>query len=1065
MAIGAGTSNQVLTSQGSSAPIWATAPVPAGTLTNAAAFQPATTILSNITHAPLTNHFPTSVWLDGGLTVNTGASLNGQTYAQGILINNGTTNPLLQFPYFSGLTEQETGANLGEMTVTGIGGLLLTGNGNGVTNEDNLDVTGLLTVDGVPVLTAAQGTNITNSLLAASNSLAAQIRTLGTNDTNAIAGVSNLLIAGQGALGTNLTNSLVAASNALILQTRQLGTNITNDLAALSNSIPPPQTNAISNVVSATPATLTVSTNGNSLALSTSTNLLTNNETAVVTFDNTVFVRNWLELFTLPGGATSLILDGDGNGFTDEQGSDDPTLNSVGDITLSAGGNIHLTTAANSVIVDNGTTLVGSGAGLTHLQATNLIGTIAGSNLPGALLTNGEVSNIAFAQSFTASNNVTGGQGLYAGNTANNSILSNGILSAANGAFIVASNGQITDTLGASLTAAGVLQARGFSETNGNFSVDTNGNITAAGVISGAHAGNAAGLTNYAKASSTNFGVVEPDGGTLTSTGGILSVSELSFGASGSTYTPPYTNTVIIGGQGNGFAASGGATLSNDVVLGGQTNGFGNGAVNSVILGGVGNLITGFANGDVILGGASNGISATATNSVTGGRQSQMVHKNAFLWSDGHTGLQSSAGDNTFSIWSQGGLWLNGTNINPNLVLSVAVTNTTGATPGLAAAVAGSQLNLVMTNLNPAAFQPATTILSNITSPPLTNAAAFQPASSILSNITHAPLTNAAAFQPATTILSNITSPPLTNGNAFIASSAGVGTNVTLNGSSLGGTNIVTGELTFPQPAYTVVNNGINMAVSPGTNVSIDLGGPSAAFSITGFTGGRDGRILILRYAGGQWFTLVNQSGADIATNIVNTGTGANLVFSNGLDLVVLKYSGLSQQWELLSQTGIPPTLNEAVTNIFTNGSPVVASHLYGSASAFAGYVTNGQCNIDTGGNIGCYLGQASDLAAVISLTNIGWANWATDSTGGSILFTNFYSVPFATEPIVIVNPADNSFADDYYTANNFTTLAWCNYGLSTTSYCVIQSNGLMPPIGYASGLAWNFQLMIIGTQ
>ena len=59
----------------------------------------------------------------------------------------------------------------------------------------------------------------------------------------------------------------------------------------------------------------------------------------------------------------------------------------------------------------------------------------------------------------------------------------------------------------------------------------------------------------------------------------------------------------------------------------------------------------------------------------------------------------------------------------------------------------------------------------------------------------------------------------------------------------------------------------------------VKVTGPAAAFSLSGFTGGSDGKILTILNITGQNMTIVNQAGsASSPINRINTLTGADII-------------------------------------------------------------------------------------------------------------------------------------------------------------------------------------------
>lgn len=92
--------------------------------------------------------------------------------------------------------------------------------------------------------------------------------------------------------------------------------------------------------------------------------------------------------------------------------------------------------------------------------------------------------------------------------------------------------------------------------------------------------------------------------------------------------------------------------------------------------------------------------------------------------------------------------------------------------------------------------------------------------------------------------------------------------------------------------------NGNNADVSTGTNVYLDVSGPTGAFSIAGFTPISDGYFIIVKNSTGQTMTIANQSGIEsVPQSRIITGIGADEVFTNNTGIVSLIYDGSVNRW------------------------------------------------------------------------------------------------------------------------------------------------------------------------
>lgn len=110
-------------------------------------------------------------------------------------------------------------------------------------------------------------------------------------------------------------------------------------------------------------------------------------------------------------------------------------------------------------------------------------------------------------------------------------------------------------------------------------------------------------------------------------------------------------------------------------------------------------------------------------------------------------------------------------------------------------------------------------------------------------------------------------------------------------------------DITFGRYALTTLANSNNAAIVVGTNVFVEVSGPSAAFNINGISGGRDGKLLVLLNRTGQNMTLANDSGVDpTPSNRLYCLTGADKSIT-GNSAALLIYSGSVTHWIVLSFT------------------------------------------------------------------------------------------------------------------------------------------------------------------
>ena len=109
-------------------------------------------------------------------------------------------------------------------------------------------------------------------------------------------------------------------------------------------------------------------------------------------------------------------------------------------------------------------------------------------------------------------------------------------------------------------------------------------------------------------------------------------------------------------------------------------------------------------------------------------------------------------------------------------------------------------------------------------------------------------------------------------------------------------------DIGFTRLALSSLANGNNAAVPVGTNVFVEVSGPSSAFSVNGIAGSpnRDGKLLILLNLTAQNMTIEHDSGVDpTAGNRIYTMTGS-AVATTGNGSALLIYNASVSRWILL---------------------------------------------------------------------------------------------------------------------------------------------------------------------
>lgn len=113
-------------------------------------------------------------------------------------------------------------------------------------------------------------------------------------------------------------------------------------------------------------------------------------------------------------------------------------------------------------------------------------------------------------------------------------------------------------------------------------------------------------------------------------------------------------------------------------------------------------------------------------------------------------------------------------------------------------------------------------------------------------------------------------------------------------------------SLLSPRKNITGLVNGPNSAVDTSTNYFIKIAGPSAAYQISGFNGGVNGRSVVVQKNDSWVLTILNDSGTEpglSATNRIYTGTGADVTVTNNPGFIRLIYDTSTSHWGVESKS------------------------------------------------------------------------------------------------------------------------------------------------------------------
>jgi hypothetical protein len=115
----------------------------------------------------------------------------------------------------------------------------------------------------------------------------------------------------------------------------------------------------------------------------------------------------------------------------------------------------------------------------------------------------------------------------------------------------------------------------------------------------------------------------------------------------------------------------------------------------------------------------------------------------------------------------------------------------------------------------------------------------------------------------------------------------------------------ITTRLTGPEPLRQQITfaNGANSDVDVKGATFVRVGGPTGAFSITGFAGGANGRVIYLFNGVAQTLTITNEA-TSAAANQITTLTGGDVALRAGVSFATFVYDVGTSKWILVSANG-----------------------------------------------------------------------------------------------------------------------------------------------------------------
>ena len=156
-------------------------------------------------------------------------------------------------------------------------------------------------------------------------------------------------------------------------------------------------------------------------------------------------------------------------------------------------------------------------------------------------------------------------------------------------------------------------------------------------------------------------------------------------------------------------------------------------------------------------------------------------------------------------------------------------------------------------------------------------------------------------------------------------------------GSTVNTTLDVSGSVAHREGTALALANGNNNDVAPGTTSFVRITGPTATYTITGFSGGADGRILTLYNTTSYPIVIANDASVSTAANRIYTLTGSNFQTGGGPGVITLQYNANVSRWLVVSRQDISSssTSGTGPSLLYPDGTNYSATKFidYGTAS------------------------------------------------------------------------------------------------------------------------------------
>lgn len=239
-----------------------------------------------------------------------------------------------------------------------------------------------------------------------------------------------------------------------------------------------------------------------------------------------------------------------------------------------------------------------------------------------------------------------------------------------------------------------------------------------------------------------------------------------------------------------------------------------------------------------------------------------------------------------------------------------------------------------------------------------------------------------------------------TGANTFnLITGSGVTNSTFTNNVFKGSANTWSGNIDFTRVNHTSLANGNNAGVDFGASTIYAkiTPGPTAAFSIAGFTNTTNGRFLIVENATGHPLTILHNSGVDpTAANRIHTMSGAD-VSSSGNAVAQFVYDSEISRWKMVTWeigggTGTIINPTDGYTPYRVNGTTFGNSPWYRISTNALGFNGTNWFFHTSGGVNNVFAGDGAGDAVTTATDSTGMGNNALGQATSAIRNTAFGS-------------------------------------------------------------------------